>query len=310
MPKDNRRVLPPTPSSPYSEAHLRRSERLRRTADTSNPPDPTSAFPFPAAGPSTYPVTPSTPHRLQHAREPFTPSSAGPSTSSRVSAVWEPLTPATPPISRTYSRASRNGHRDQVRQPSVESVSSTASTESDYLPTPLEVLQQLPSAPQNLAPDATVIREVCETVELCGTCKICFQPMARPYITPCGHGFCGVCLRDTFRAHLQRKLATLLTKDHDLRFAHETRECQLIPTSDFDQPILVRALKDHGCDPSKVFTYDCPECRVSITTEPVVNYPLLHMLESQRRVLKGRVNMDGLSGGKDPIYLFQGLFWN
>ncbi|KAJ2932589.1 hypothetical protein H1R20_g4503, partial [Candolleomyces eurysporus] len=201
-----------------------------------------------------------------------------------------------PPISviRTYSWASRSRHGNQTRQPSIALVSLNASVKSDDLLTALEVLQQ--SAPPTPLPEVVIVREVCEVVEQIGTCTICIQPIAKPYMYVVPVLFFFLLLRSTVPPVVTASVA----------YAFET--CQFIPMSDFDQLLLARTLVKHGHNPAKVFQYNCPEYRVVITKEPVFNYPLLNILERERRSLPGCVNVAGLNRSRQPIYLFNGLF--
>ncbi|KAJ2917167.1 hypothetical protein MD484_g3221, partial [Candolleomyces efflorescens] len=283
MPKDTRNPLPTeplTPKSPYSGAQLRRSNRLRQNT---NLPSGSSS----SAGPSNRP-------------EPSTPSVSR--------SQWTfptPSTPNTPRVVRTYSRASKKKHGKRKREPSVDSVasaSSALSNGSDELPTALEFLEQLRRSSAQPLDDAVVIKEFLASVESDGTCSICMLPMARPYITSCGHGWCADCLKITFQAQLTEKLSDFELVNHHF-LNHTLVECQHVPTSDFEQHLLVRALRDHDCRIEELFSYTCPECRTLVKTEPTVNYPLLHMLETQRKSLKNRLPKVDASSSTLPLVI-------
>ncbi|KAJ2914764.1 hypothetical protein MD484_g5660, partial [Candolleomyces efflorescens] len=250
MPKDTRPPLPntpPTPESPYSSAQLRRSDRLRQNTNVPSG-SPSSS------GSSEPPAPRSTPFASQ--------------------SQWAPPTPSTPRVIRTYSRASKKKHSKIQRELSVNS------TDSDDLPTALEFLEQIRRSSAQPLDDAVVIKEFLASVESSGTCTICMLPMTRPYITSCGHGWCANCLKTTFQAQLAEKLLDLVLVNHHF-LNHTLVECQHVPTCDFEQHLLVRALKEHDCNMEELFSYTCPECRALIRTEPVLQ-PLVDLLKAEQ----------------------------
>ncbi|KAJ2936882.1 hypothetical protein H1R20_g217, partial [Candolleomyces eurysporus] len=192
--------------------------------------------------------------------------------------------------------------------PRASSVSSLASSPSDYLPEPAEFLRSLTEERLTRKLDASekVLREVAELVGDCGLCGICAGFMEEPYFIECGHAFCSGCLRTWFEESLSRTLKTYSDLDHQY-LNHRDTECKIIPKSFVQYLRLVEALDEHNALPRQVFRYSCPTCRCFTGQEPALGYVLRDILKGARKILGERLKVEVAKSSPNEAP-FEGLF--
>ena len=119
----------------------------------------------------------------------------------------------------------------------------------------------------------------------------------------CGHSFCAVCIQEQFRGRLMKNIS---------RFRQENKifEPISLPKTLAQRKKLTRLIMSYQGDSTKVFSYQCPQCRGVVEKAPIIAYQLRSLLCVVRAALPADTDNDRLPTDGFPVTaaFFDSLF--
>lgn len=147
------------------------------------------------------------------------------------------------------------------------------------------------------------LAEVAMIFERESRCPICAACIYNPVIlVNCGHTFCASCIREHFHESLRKKLANFCKE--------KSIYVTLSPSTTLVQmQELSRIITAYAGDVSKIFSYQCPQCRGCVTKPPILVYQFRSLVSEARTALSEYMNdTDGNPSDEVPVAFFDGFF--